>query len=40
LYVSELIPLLERILDRDAERARELAIEHVVSFQTAVTESS
>ena len=39
-HVSELVPLLERILDRDAERARELAVEHVVSFQTAVTESS
>ena len=39
-HVSELIPLLERILDRDAERARELAIDHVVSFQKAVTENS
>ena len=39
-HVSELIPLLECILDRDAQRARELAINHVVSFQKAVTEYS
>jgi hypothetical protein len=31
---------LECILNRDADRARELAIEHVASFQKAVTEYS
>jgi DNA-binding GntR family transcriptional regulator len=39
-HVSEHIPLLERIFDRDAERARELAIKHVVNFQKAVTQYS
>jgi DNA-binding GntR family transcriptional regulator len=39
-HVSELIPLLERIISRDAEGARELAVEHVVSFQKAVSQYS
>jgi DNA-binding GntR family transcriptional regulator len=39
-HVSELVPLLECIVNRDADRARELAIEHVASFQKAVTEYS
>lgn len=39
-HVSELVPLLERIIDRDAEGARALAIEHVSSFQKAVSQFS
>jgi DNA-binding GntR family transcriptional regulator len=39
-HVSELIPLLERVISRDAERARELAVEHVASFQKAVSQYS
>jgi DNA-binding GntR family transcriptional regulator len=39
-HVSELVQLLECILNRDADRARELAIKHVASFQKAVAEFS
>ncbi len=38
-HVSELIPLLERIVDRDADGARTIAIEHVSSFERAVTQT-
>jgi DNA-binding GntR family transcriptional regulator len=38
-HVSELIPLLERIIDRDAGGAREIAIQHVSSFVRAVSQT-
>lgn len=38
-HVSELIPLLESILARDADGARRVAIDHVASFQQAVAKS-
>jgi DNA-binding GntR family transcriptional regulator len=38
-HVSELIPLLERIVDRDADGARTIAIEHVSSFERAVSQT-
>jgi len=38
-HVSELIPLLERIVDRDADGARAIAIQHVSSFVRAVSQS-
>jgi DNA-binding GntR family transcriptional regulator len=38
-HVSELIPLLERIVDRDAEGARAIAIQHVSSFVRAVSQT-
>ena len=38
-HVSELIPLLERIVDRDANGARAIAIQHVSSFVRAVAQS-
>lgn len=38
-HVSELIPLLERIIDRDPNGAREVAIDHVASFQHAVLQA-
>lgn len=39
-HVSELVPLLERCLAGDAEGARKVAIDHVVSFQQSVAQSS
>jgi DNA-binding GntR family transcriptional regulator len=38
-HVSELIPQLERIVNRDAEGARAIAIDHVSSFQRAVAQT-
>ncbi len=38
-HVSELVPLLESIVRRDAEAAREIAINHVSSFQRAVAQT-
>lgn len=38
-HVSELIPLLERIVDRDADGARTIAIQHVSSFERAVSQT-
>ena len=37
--VSELVPLLERIADRDPEGAREIAVQHVSSFVRAVSQT-
>ena len=39
-HVSELVPLLQCILDRDADCARDFAMKHVASFQKAVTDHS
>lgn len=39
-HVSELIPLLECIIERDADRARDIAITHVSSFQNEVSQHS
>lgn len=39
-HVSEMVLLLERILDRDADRARELATVHVINFQKAINQYS
>ncbi|MFC4000250.1 GntR family transcriptional regulator [Prauserella oleivorans] len=39
-HVSQLVPVLESILARDADRARELAIGHVTSFQRDMDQAS
>jgi DNA-binding GntR family transcriptional regulator len=38
-HVSELIPLLERVVDRDADGARDIATQHVASFVRAVAQT-
>jgi DNA-binding GntR family transcriptional regulator len=38
-HVSDVIPLLDRIMDRDAEGARAVAIQHVSSFVRAVAQT-
>jgi DNA-binding GntR family transcriptional regulator len=39
-HVSKLIPLIECIIARDGDRARQLAVEHVASFQQSVVQLS
>jgi DNA-binding GntR family transcriptional regulator len=38
-HVSDVTPMLDRIMDRDAERARAVAIQHVSSFVRAVAQT-